>query len=226
MMTCDDGIVDFVLCHVCVAFVLQVWEEDMQDFDDLWNGGPFTAAADAADDSDDDSNAEGYYANSYPDEADSYQADDDGDDGVIEYEHDEDDGDEDYGGYNRGYGGGGYAPADSDSSAEEGRYSGGVYAAVHGKTGAVSVDAGGVITRYEQRSRRSGRWQGVADDVDAEEQEEFDVDDYVSSGEEEAAGQRQTGPYGAQVLSGGAAWRAMLAQEFGPVAHGADAADA
>jgi hypothetical protein len=89
------------------------------------------------------------------------------------------------------------------------------------------VDAGGVITRYERRSRCNGRWQGVADDVDAEEGEEFDVDDYVSSGDDESgARQPQRGPHGPAVLSGGAAWRAMLAQEFGPVAHGADAADA
>ncbi|WIA41082.1 hypothetical protein OEZ86_004713 [Tetradesmus obliquus] len=216
--------------------VVQVWEEDMLDFDDLWTGGLFGAAAAADDDSDDDSNAEGYYANSYPDdEADSHHdIIDDGDDdgGVIGYEPDDDDDDDD-GGYRvGGYGGGGYGGGDSDSSEEEGRY-GGVYAAVPstGPAGAASaVDAAGVITRYEPRSRRGGRWQGVADDVDAEEAEEFDADDYVSSGDEDAGGrgqqQQQHGGHGAAVLSGGAAWRAMLAQEFGPVAHGADAADA
>eukprot|EP00775_Hariotina_reticulata_P011692 gene11692-11836_t len=52
--------------------IIHVWEEDLLDCHDLWAARVPAEIAEADEDSE-DSNAEGHYANSYPDEEGSYQ---------------------------------------------------------------------------------------------------------------------------------------------------------
>lgn len=155
-------------CRLLHARRLQVWDDELPELQHVWD-----AQHGGGGDDSEDSNAEGHYANSYPD-------DDEGDAGT--------------------------GLSDDDSAAF-----GGSDSSDGGGARGCCVDMGGGISSY-QAARPAGRRRGVAAQgaggcSDADD-DEFDVDEYLSSGDEQPG------------LHGGTAWRAVLAAQHVPAPPG------